>query len=154
MTGGNSALISKGLRRIDGGRVAPVQPRQFSPDFKGIETSGAMPASIRLTRQFSPDFKGIETLIRDQLGGLRQRQFSPDFKGIETTINWKLSTADGRQFSPDFKGIETFPAILACVCPSGGNSALISKGLRPRLLARRIRKNSRQFSPDFKGIET
>jgi len=38
LLGGNSALISKGLRRIGGGNAAADAKRQFSPDFKGIET--------------------------------------------------------------------------------------------------------------------
>ena len=38
MARGNSALISKGLRRAASIDVLDSTSRQFSPDFKGIET--------------------------------------------------------------------------------------------------------------------
>jgi len=58
---GNSALISKGLRRGDQTVPTGLFKRQFSPDFKGIETKVVEGKYHVEGRQFSPDFKGIET---------------------------------------------------------------------------------------------
>ena len=62
---------------------------------------------MRAARQFSPDFKGIETL-REPYESLQARGNSALIsKGLRHAKSIVSQSGGRRQFSPDFKGIET-----------------------------------------------
>ena len=128
---GNSALISKGLRHAGLAGLAGAHARQFSPDFKGIETPMMSISSHTLVC-------GNSALISKGLRLFAQSKLIEHFCGNSALISKGLRQVENH-------------CLRAHVC---GNSALISKGLRRFRPLNMNMQTERQFSPDFKGIET
>jgi len=104
--------------------------RQFSPDFKGIETPSRFFCRI--------NFGGNSALISKGLRPTNQPYFEIKMGGNSALISKGLRQEAHHVLATDL----------------GGNSALISKGLRRPPESGFRARSARQFSPDFKGIET